>query len=420
MADVQIRTLRPDEVGRFVRSVLVPFLDPAGGGEDSDRRLDRFVRRVEPDRSWIVEDDGRFAANCTVHTMDVTLPASPGRPCPVIEMGGISAVGVHPTHRRRGYLRALMAEMLDDCRSRGEAVAGLIASESVIYGRFGFGLATDAATYRIDTREAAMLSPVPELKLRMLEPDEAAGILPGLFERQRRTRAGEPGRGPLAWEEYLSDEPYRRHHDGKRALVAACDDGYVAFRAVEETGSAGRARLVVEELRGIDSEVEAGLWGFVFGVDLIDSVTALRRPVDDPLRWRLADPRQLRLVGIEDRLHVRVLDVPAALQARGYRRDGRLVLDVVAPAVDGGPSDPVPGRWVLEAGPDGADCRPARAGEPAELRVDVTALGSLYMGGYPASLLLAAGRVEELTPGAAREADGLFGTWPAPLTGTGF
>ena len=156
-------------------------------------------------------------------------------------------------------------------------------------------------------------------------------------------------------------------------------------------------------------------------LDLIGRVTAKRRPVDEPLRWRLADPRHLRMVGLDDRLYIRLLDVPAALEARGYRREGRLVLDVVPPrdTLDGQP-DVAPGRWVLDAGPDGASCRAARAGEDADLRLGVTELGALYLGGFPASSLAAAGRVSELRPGGLDRADGLLATWPAPLTVTGF
>ena len=168
------------------------------------------------------------------------------------------------------------------------------------------------------------------------------------------------------------------------------------------------------------ADVEAALWRFVLDLDLAGEVYARRRPVDEPLRWRLSDPRQLQFTGVTDRLHVRILDVPAALEARGYLGSGRVVLDVLAPPVDEGAADPAPGRWVLEVGPDGASCRPARRDEDAELRLDVTALGSLYLGAFPASLLAAAGRVGELIPGSLAVADALLTTRPAPLTATGF
>ena len=418
--DPIIRRLRPGEEEKFVRSVFVPFLDPPVDGADEAAALDLMARSTEVDRSWVAEEDGRFVANCGIHSLDVTVPAVTGSLCPVVPMGGVTRVGVHPTHRRRGLLRLMMAEMLADARGRGEAIAGLLASESVIYGRFGFGLATERADYVIDTREAKMLGSAPPLDLRLLEKEEAAKVLPDLFDRQRKVRAGEPGRTPVMWDEYLADAP-RRRHGGRPAFVGACDSGYVAYRAVEdEPSNWKRDRLIVEELRGTSPEVEAALWQYVLDIDLTDQVTALRRPVDEPLKWRLADPRQLRVAEITDRLYVRVLDPAAAFAARGYQAEGRLVLDVRPPPVDGGADDAAPGRWVLEAGPDGASCRRAGSADPADLRLDVTALGAMYMGAFPSSLLAAAGRVEELRGGRLRLADRLLTTWPAPLTGTGF
>lgn len=416
---LEIRKVERGEEEEFIASIRVPFLDPATGATDQADWLDRAVRATELDRSWVAVDAGRFVANCGFHTLDVTLPAAGGQPCPVTPMGGVTRVGVHPTHRRRGLLRRMMAEMLDDARARGEAIAGLMASESVIYGRFGFGLATEAAHYTIDSREAAFLAPAPNLDLHLISKEEAAKVLPDLYDRHRRLRAGEPNRLGTTWEDYLADEAPNRQ-GGNPLFFAACDDGYVVYRAVEEPKYWQRERLVVEELRGLTADAEAGLWQFVFGIDLVDEVTAKRRPVDETLRWRLADPRQLRQTQLEDRLYLRVLDMTAAFEARGYRVDDRLVLDVTPPPVDGGANDTVPGQWVLEARDGAATCRPAGASDQADLQLDVTAVGSLYMGGFPASLLASAGRIQQLRPGALERADRLFATWPVPSTVTGF
>jgi predicted acetyltransferase len=290
----------------------------------------------------------------------------------------------------------------------------------VIYGRFGFGQATSSTQLTIDSQRAAFERPAPELDLRLVDRHEAAKILPELFDRQRRARAGEPSRNGLFWEEYLEDPPARRH-GGSGLWLAVCDDGYVAYRVhQEDIMQASYPGVVIEELRGLTAAVEAGLWRFVLDLDLVGRVTALRRPVDESVRWRLADPRQLRVHHVDDRLYVRILDVPAAFEARGYRREGCLVFDVEPlPAGDGTP-DATPGRWVLEAGPDGASCRAARPGEVADLRLGVTELGALYLGGFAPSLLAAAGRVEELRPGSLIRADELLAAGPAPLTGTGF
>ncbi len=418
--DVEVRKLRPEEREAFVRSVEVPFLNPGTGDPDEVAVVEDRMARTETDRAWVATDDGTFVGNACIHTMDLTLPAFPGQHCPVTAMAGVSAVGVHPTHRRKGLLSRMMAAMLDDARGRGEAVAGLIASESIIYGRFGFGHATDMVELTINTRESAFSDPAPPLDLQLLGREEAAKILPELYDRQRRTRSGEVSRNQQVWKEIVADRPNRRHGGGG-VFFASCDYGYVAYRAFDANVLRGDLpSITVEELRGTSPEVEAALWRFVLDLDLVGKVTARRRPVDEPVRWRLADPRQLRVTDVEDRLYVRILDVPAALEARGYRNEGRIVLDVLPPSAWGGSADATTGTWILEAGPSGSSCRATRAGEEADIRLTVTDLGSLYLGGFSASLLAAAGRVEELRAGGIEAADALFATWPAPLTGTGF
>ncbi len=419
--DAVVRRLRPGEEPAFRRSVQVPFLEPFAGDPDQVTDHEMWAATFEPGRAWVVDDGGRFAGNAAIDSLDVTLPAATGRPCPTTPMAGVTAVGVHPTHRRRGLLSQLMAAMHDDARERGEAVAGLEASESIIYGRFGYGLAATVAEYSIESRASAFAVAAPAVDLALVDKDEALKVLPEIFDRQRRTRAGEINRGPGHWNQLLADRPHHRRGASAR-FHAVCDEGYVLYRAGRDTNvfRGKRADLVVEELRGTSPEVEAALWRFVFDVDLIGRVTVVRGPVDEPLRWRMADPRQLRTVGIEDRLYVRVLDPGAAFEARGYQAEGRLVLDVLAPTVPDTGADAAPGRWVLEAGPEGASCRRARRGEDPDLRLGLPALGTLYMGGFPASQLASGGRVEELRAGGLSMADRLLTTRPAPRSGTGF
>ena len=311
--------------------------------------------------------------------------------------------------------------MHDDARERGEAIAGLEASEAAIYGTFGYGLAANLAEYTIDSRTSAFAVPAPAVDLTLIDRDQAATVLPEIFDRQRRTRAGEVNRNPGYWDRLLADRPHQRSGLSAR-FHAVADEGYVLYRASRETNvfHGERSTIVVEELRGTSADVEAALWRFVLDLDLIGEVTVRRCPVDEPIRWRLADPRQLRTTMIEDRLYLRILDTAAAFEARGYQAEGRLVLEVEAPATAEGKVDPAPGRWVLEAGPDGASCRRARRGEDADLRLGLPALGSLYMGGFPASLLAAGGRIEELRTGSLSVADALLTTRPSPRSGTGF
>jgi predicted acetyltransferase len=180
----------------------------------------------------------------------------------------------------------------------------------------------------------------------------------------------------------------------------------------------------VDDLFGATPEIEAGLWQYLLSVDLSDSIVA-SRPLDEPIRWRLEDPRSLAVSGLNDFLWIRVLDVAGALNARRYQTDGQLVFEVdpapVWPDSDGqsGP-DPAAGRWVLEAGPSGSSCRRARASESAELRLGAAELGAALLGGQDLRSRSFAGRVTELKAGALVRADSLLGTRPLPFSSTGF
>jgi predicted acetyltransferase len=208
------------------------------------------------------------------------------------------------------------------------------------------------------------------------------------------------------------------HRDGMSAwMYAVAEDGFAVYRGAEASG-AEPDRVSVRLLYGADDATEAALFRFLADIDLVDRLDLGYRPLDDPLRWRLADPRRLETTGVTDFLWVRILDTAAALTARHYAGTGRLVLEVVAPA--GAAPDPAVGRWVLDAGPDGTTCVPAGPGERTDLRLGLTELGALYLGGVAPSVLRSAGRIDEERPGALAVADRLFPTPMAPRSGTGF
>ena len=421
-----VRLVGAEEIGAWAYSVSVPFLNPANT-EDRRVRWEGYWRpHVEIGRTWAVEDRDRFVGNAAIFTRTITLPGGAGSACPVVPLAAVTAVGVHPTHRRQGLLRGLMGTMLADARARGETVAGLLASEASIYGRFGFGPATQAATYVIDPRRSAFaVGPAP-VELSLLQPGEAAKVLPDIFRRACARQPGQVDRDETTWDQMFADLAEDR--GGASALsYVACPGGFATWRTKEiaDFGHDSCAQVRLQDVVAESAEIEAALWRFVLDLDLVREVVAFPRPVDEPIRARLTDPRQLRTTGIDDFLWLRIVDTAAALTARGYLRWGRLVLDVrpppATPGADGrdGP-DPAAGRWLLEAGPDGASCSPAGRDQATDLVLGVAELSALLAGGARASVLAAAGRLEEERPGALDVADGLFASRPAPMTVTGF
>jgi predicted acetyltransferase len=148
-----------------------------------------------------------------------------------------------------------------------------------------------------------------------------------------------------------------------------------------------------------EPQAEAEIWRFLLDIDWSATLTAALLPPDHPLFFLVAEPRRLRYRA-GDGIWLRLVDLETALPGRRYLDDGPLVLEVedaFCPWNEG--------RWRLQAG------EVARTEAEADLRLDVRELGSLFLGGFTATQLRDAVRIEELKPGAVERADAIF-RWP--------
>jgi predicted acetyltransferase len=407
--DVTLRPVSTAEFVAFKRATAVAFGNVAS---DDDAQL--WDAGIELDRTLAAFDGDAIVATAAALSFELTVPGGA-----LVPTAGVTMVGVHPTHRRRGLLVRMMEEQLADVAARGEPLAVLTASESAIYGRFGYGLATFSTFWTLRTEGTTFASPpAVDGGFRLIEPAEAATVVPPLYDTARRRHVGEVTRHPVWFERVFGDRPGgkgpRRAFTAVHESRAGEPDGFARYRIREDwSGGIAAHTLEVLDLYALDDEVEAALWQFLVDIDLVANVKAFGRPVDEPIRWRLADPRRMQITEVTDHLWVRIVDPAAALAARRYGSSDRLVIhlrDTFLPASDG--------RWQLEGSPDGAEAHPTRA-EP-DLAMSASELGSLYLGGVSARTLARAGRVTELVPGAISRADAFFATTPAPWCRTDF
>ncbi len=378
-------------------------LGDAFGWDISDTDAEDWLKTFEFPRSLAAFDGPRLVGTAGAYSYRLTVPGGE------VPAAGVSGVAVLPTHRRRGVLTALMRRQLDDVRERGEPVAILWASESIIYGRFGYGVASRSAQLEIARRHARLAGSLePPGEVELVSKEEAAKLLPECYERIRPSVPGFLNRSPEWWEVLLTDrEDWRDGHTANRFAVYRHGDevsGYTRYRlksAWEEAVPTGRVR--VEELVSAGPEAYQALWGYLFGLDLMETVAAPLRPAEEPLRWMLDDHRRLKVVA-RDGLWARLVDVAAALQRRRYQAEGRLVLEVTDPM------GYAAGRYLLEGGPEGAEC--GRCDDEPDLILDVAALGACYLGDGDFRSMAAAGRVRGEVA-ALRRADTMFG-WDVP------
>jgi predicted acetyltransferase len=396
----ELRPITRDEWDAYAKA------DAAAFGWDPDPTHLADVEQVfEFDRTLATFDGPEIVSTTGIFSFDLTVPGNQ------LPTAGVTWVSVKPTHRRRGILTQMMRRQLADVHERAEPLAALWASESVIYGRFGYGLAAEGLEFTIDRARTAFAREVEHCgRTRLLTRDEALAAWPAVYDEVRASRPGLYSRSGTWWAHHSLPAADIRRREGARFYVQYEEDGrplgYARYRVRPDSdiGIANGA-LSVEEVIAVTDPAYAALWQYLFGVDLIGAIRAIRQPIDEPLFWMLADPRRL-VRHPYDSLWVRLVDVVAALQGRRYANAGRIVFavrDEVCPWNDG--------RYELEAGPEGAHCRRSDA-EP-DVTLSAADLGALYLGEPRLTTLRRAGRVEG-DWSALCHADSLFSWDPRP------
>ena len=415
MADpFPIRPISADEYAGFRRVHDHAF----NSGPLSGARAERAVRQFEPERSLAAMDvalpAGEQVVGTTgIYSLRMTVPGS------VLPVAGVSAVSVLPTHRRRGVLRSLMLRQFADIAARGEEpVAALWASETPIYGRYGYGRAASAAYFEFERGEGALdvRAPVdPALTLRLAEVGQVTAELAKVYDA---VLPGQPGffvRDDDWWGRVLHDESQEQPGTGPlRCLLAEDGSGvrgyavYAVRQRWDDATSLPDGSLLIRELMVADPAASAALWHNLLDRDLITSVTAELRSADDPVLYQLLDQRRARM-RVSDGIWVRIIDVPAAFSRRAYPGPVDAVLEVTDPLLAGNT-----GRWRLRSAGQGLDASCERTDAPADVALDIRELGAAYLGGTRLGSLAAAGLVRELRPGALGRLSAAM-TWdPAP------
>jgi len=384
-----------------------------------------ILRQFEFDRSLVAFDGDTPVGISGIYSFRLSVP---GAMAPV---AGVTYIAVLPTYRRQGILSSLIRRQFAHITDRGEAIAALWASESGIYGRYGYGTATWRAGFRFRRGEGALgrQAPVagPGLRLRLAEPEAVRAELAKVYEAMLPTRPGMFPRDELWWNRVLATA-HEDQVDGDpvHCLLAEDDSGPRGYAIYSGTPRwDGQAFLPdsvlhIRETMATDPAATAALWADLLSRDLTSEFTAGMQPVDDPVLHMLADPRRARL-HIGDGLWLRLVDLPRALAQRRYACPVDVVIEVNDPILAANR-----GTWRLRtettagAGADSARsgmglaavCEPDTG--PADLALDVSALGAAYLGGTRLGSLAGAGLVTERRQGALAALSTAMSWDPAP------
>ncbi|MFE5408248.1 enhanced intracellular survival protein Eis [Microbacterium sp. NPDC056569] len=333
--------------------------------------------------------------------------------------GWLTWVGVHPGHRRRGLLRGMIEHHFADCLENGEAISGLMAAETPIYGRFGYGMASTQLDLTIP--RGAALRPVAgasELEVELEEWDaEAHGDLVASIHRdygRLPAGLGRPGWAARETPEQRtareSDPPaYRGGKESLRLLlVRDADDDTLAYATFRRTMSWERAgaegTVHVREAVALTPAAAHRMWSVLLDLDLTSRVKISNLPVDDPIVSLLVDIRPA-LPDFQDNSWIRILDLPAALGQRRYAGDVDVVLEVTDAML---PANA--GRWRVRAAAWEHAEVAASDSEP-DLVLDIRELGAAHLGSISLASLAQAGLVGVRSADALRGASAAW-SWP--------
>ena len=394
----EIRAIRPDEFEDFRRTMGLVFgFDPPDGNN-------RVLRLLPLDRTRCGFDGGKMISTSGAYGLQMTVPGGE------VACGGTTAVVVAPTHRRQGVLREMMRAHLDDVKEHGEPIAALWASDSAIYGRFGYGCASICYDIEIEPDHATLsrLAPQPGMA-RMIDRAEALELAPPLYDRLRMEIPGFFARTPHWWEDrsFWDSESAGDTTNLRFAVVDGADGaaGFASFRTKAHWDEGhGSGKVIVQDLFASTPEAWAGIWALVANQDLVSRVECGLRPEWDPIFDLLAGTRRALTLRY-DALWVRLMDVPAALTARSYAAPVDVVFGVADPIGD------LTGSYLLRADLDGAECAPTTR-EPSVM-LDLEDLSAAYMGRSRFRQWARAGRLSG-APDALAALDSAFDWDPQP------
>ena len=406
LVEPELKYVTPATFKEFHQAIARGFQE-----EYHEELLELDKREFDRSRMFGFKVGRRWVSTCGDFGRQLTVPGGAAVPT-----AAVTVVTVHPPFRRRGLLTRMMTHQLEKVAERGEPLAVLWASESLIYGRFGYGPASSRAVIKGVNARLAFLPAIDvtgsvdevtrEQFMKVAKPlhDAMVAEHPGAFVRDE-----------MIWEFAAFDLPFARRGASELRYVVHYDaegdaDGFATYRFKEDFGNFPEGEVRVREVWADDAGAYAGLWRYLLDLDLARTFRHWNVPLDEPLRHLVTDARSVE-TELTDNLYLRVVDVEAALKARKYAAGVDLVIEVDDPLL---PANSGCYRLVTDGDPGGSSAEVTRVTSKPDLSLGILELGTVYLGGVPLQQLHRVRRVTEHTPGAVAAASAAFGWHRAP------
>jgi predicted acetyltransferase len=386
--DIEIRVPTADELHGVFDVRAQAFAVP-----ESDR--ERWTNLVDPSRMTTA-----FLGTQVVGSLNV-IPLGQWYGGRSVPMGGVATVVVRPEHRGEGIAARLLAHGLERMRDEGIVVSTLHPATTRVYRALGWEIGGDLARHTVATRALERLPRGDSEKVRRLTRDEWP-LVQQCYDAVAPAHPGWLDRSEWWWN-VTGDDSFE---DQSFVYAVEGDDGLAAYVVFTQRASdLGGYSIEVEELVAREPGAAVTLWRFLSGHGMqVRKITINRGPVDELL---LVLPEQdVRQVHNSRWMH-RLVDVPAALAARGYPAAVAAevhveVTDRVAPWNDG--------RWVVRVEGGRGEVTPGGTGE---VQLTINGLSALASGWTSATALTGAGALHHASPTACAALDAMF-AGPAP------
>ena len=372
---------------------------------------DRLIAAFDTDSERIVGSGG-------ADKYTITVPGGEN-----IKMAGIAYMGTLPTHKRRGIFSSMMKTLHQQARDRGDAVAGLWASQSLLYSRFGYGLATMREDWVIDTHNTSLSTDSPKgISVRLVDKNKALSEIPEIYEIFRKCQNGATDRTQGYWNYLLyEDEQTKFNKSGRSGFFFAIayknnkPSGYAIYNFNKESGVAhedDEGSLIVEEIISIDRESNNALWHYIFGVELVEEISFNRRGTNDPLYYMLKNPRKLKR-NIIDGLWARIIDPIKMLESRTYQESEKITINI-----SGQNQDDIEGTYTIET--DGKNTEVKKTNNNPDISMRPSELSSIYFGSVRPSEFYQAGLFDIKNHDILRKINKMFSVEQSPWCNTDF
>lgn len=226
-------------------------------------------------------EDGELVSSCKLYYLDALLRGS------IQQIGGLGAVATSPENRRKGYVRTLCREALDEYHRNDVGLVVLWPFSMEFYEQFGWAVANTVVQYTLP----------PEVIPRHESEGECIRLDADDWERLRPVEAAygrsmnvSLRRTEQWWRERTltnwtgGTDPYSYGYERNGELK-----GYLVYRVDDD----GELTLIVEDLAYTDEEAYRSLLGFLGTHGAQISQIRLTRPPDEPFFERVQTPERV-------------------------------------------------------------------------------------------------------------------------------